>query len=114
MACGTPVLGARMGSIPEIVLDGVTGFLCDNVADAVAKAPGLAKLSRHACRQHVESTFSTERMIDRYITAYTEAIALGSPPEPDHKTLAARKHDWWDRPMGYTDIPEKPKSLTFS
>jgi glycosyltransferase involved in cell wall biosynthesis len=114
MACGTPVLGARMGSIPEIVVDGVTGFLCDTVDDAVAKAPGLATLSRRACRQHVESTFSTERMIDRYIVAYSEAIALGSPPEPDHKTLAARKHDWWYRPMGYTDIPEKPKSLKFS
>ncbi len=34
MACGTPVLGARMGSIPEIVVDGVTGFLCDDVNDA--------------------------------------------------------------------------------
>jgi glycosyltransferase involved in cell wall biosynthesis len=114
MACGTPVLGARMGSIPEIVVDGVTGFSCDSVDDAVAKAPVLAKLSRRACRQHVESTFSNERMIDRYIGAYTEAIALGSPPEPDNKTLAARKHDWWDRPMGYTDIPEKPTSLQFS
>jgi glycosyltransferase involved in cell wall biosynthesis len=114
MACGTPVLGARMGSIPEIVVDGVTGFLCDSVEDAAEKAHGLAKLDRHACRQHVESTFSVDCMIDRYIGAYTEALALGTPPAPNNKTLAARKHDWWDRPQAYTDIPEKPKSLRFS
>jgi glycosyltransferase involved in cell wall biosynthesis len=114
MACGTPVLGARMGSIPEIVVDGVTGFLCDGVDDAAEKAHGLASLDRHACRQRVESTFSVERMIDRYIVAYTEAMALGTPPEPSHKTLAARRHDWWDRPQAFTDIPEKPKSLHFS
>jgi glycosyltransferase involved in cell wall biosynthesis len=114
MACGTPVLGARMGSIPEIVVDGVTGFLCDSVEDAAQKAHRLAKLDRRACRQHVESTFSVERMIDRYIVAYAEALALGSPPEPNHKTLAARKHDWWDRPQAFTDIPEKPQSLRFT
>ncbi|HXM05986.1 MAG TPA: glycosyltransferase family 4 protein [Candidatus Acidoferrum sp.] len=114
MACGTPVLGARMGSIPEIVVDGVTGYLCDSVEDAAEKVHGLASLDRHACRQHVESTFSIERMIDRYIVAYTEALALGSPPLPSNRTLAARKHDWWDRPQAFTDIPEKPKSLHFS
>ncbi|MBV8116356.1 MAG: glycosyltransferase family 4 protein, partial [Candidatus Eremiobacteraeota bacterium] len=42
MACGTPVLGARMGSIPEVVLDGATGFLCHSVDDAVAKVPLLS------------------------------------------------------------------------
>ncbi|HEY3675563.1 MAG TPA: glycosyltransferase, partial [Candidatus Tumulicola sp.] len=114
MACGTPVLGARMGSIPEIVVDGVTGFLCDGVEDAAEKAPGLVNLDRHACRQRVELTFSIEPMIDRYVVAYTEALALGSPPAPNNRTLAARKHDWWDRPQAFTDIPEKPKSLHFS
>ncbi len=48
MACGTPVLGARMGSIPEIVIDGSTGFLCDSVSDAVARVPSLATLDRRA------------------------------------------------------------------
>ena len=70
MACGTPVLGARMGSIPEIVVDGETGFLCDSVDDAVARVPQLAALDRHACRAHVERQFSIERMIDRYLEAY--------------------------------------------
>ena len=114
MACGTPVLGARMGSIPEIVVDGVTGFLCDGVDDAVAKVPRLTSLDRHACRIHVEAEFSVERMIDRYLAVYATALELGLPPEPSESKLRARAHDWWDRPMAYTEIPPKPKSLKFS
>ena len=114
MACGTPVLGARMGSIPEIVLDGVTGFLCDSVNDAVARIPDLSKLDRHGCRQRVESTFSLERMIDRYLEAYRKALHLKTPPPPSPEKLAARAVDYWDRPMGFTEIPPKPRSLSSS
>jgi glycosyltransferase involved in cell wall biosynthesis len=114
MACGTPVLGARMGSIPEIVVDGVTGFLCDDVAGAVAKVPSLASLDRRACRTRVETKFTVEAMIDRYLGAYETALTLGLPPPPDERKLARRRHDWWDRPMGYTEIPPKPASLRFS
>ena len=111
MACGTPVLGARMGSIPEIVVDGETGFLCDTVDDAVAKVPQLAALDRRACRRHVETTFSVDRMIDRYLEAYVKALECGTPPPPAARTLAAREHDHWDRPMAFTDMPPKPQSL---
>ncbi|GAC1581988.1 MAG: hypothetical protein NVS3B7_17270 [Candidatus Elarobacter sp.] len=110
MACGTPVLGARMGSIPEIVVDGSTGFLCDGVDDAVARVPALASLSRRACRTHVESTFSVERMVDRYALAYAEALRLRTPPPPTADALRRRAHDWWDRPMAFTDIPPKPRT----
>ncbi len=113
MACGTPVLGARMGSIPEIVVDGVTGFLCDGVDDAVAKVPLLASLDRGACRAHVQSEFSVERMIDRYVLAYERALELRLPPVPSAEKLAIRRHDWWDRPMAFTEIPPKPKNLGF-
>ncbi|MBV9409559.1 MAG: glycosyltransferase family 4 protein [Candidatus Eremiobacteraeota bacterium] len=109
MPCGTPVLGARMGSIPEIVVDGVTGFLCDDVDDAVAKVPRLAELSRDACRARVVSTFSVERMIDRYADAYAEALRLRVPPPPTAEHLRWRQHDWWDRPMAFTDDPPKPE-----
>jgi len=108
MACGTPVIGARMGSIPEIVVDGVTGFVCDDIEAAVARVPQLADLSRAACRRHVESTFSIERMIDRYLAAYAEALRLGTPPPPTAEQTRWRQHDWWDRPMAFTDIPPKP------
>jgi len=113
MACGTPVLGARMGAIPEIVVDGVTGFLCDDVDAAVAKVPLLATLDRSVCRTHVATQFSVDRMIDRYAGAFARALELQTPAPPSVEKLRARRHDWWDRPMAYTEIPPKPKSLTF-
>ena len=113
MACGTPVLGARMGSIPEIVVDGVTGFLCDDVDQAVARVPQLASLDRHACRAHVEQSFSVDRMIDRYLEAYARGLELRLPPPPSPSVEAMRRHDWWDRPMAFTEIPPKPENLGF-
>jgi len=114
MACGTPVLGADLGSIPEIVVDGKTGFLCRDVDDAAARVPHLHELSRHACRRHVETTFSTERMIDRYCAAYAEALRLKLPLAPTESQCAWRNHDWWDRPMAYTDIPARPAHCAFA
>ena len=113
MACGTPVLGANMGSVPEIVIDGVTGFVCDTVDDAIARVPQLATLDRNACRTRVEAEFTVERMVDRYVDAYAHALELKVPPPPTAEQVRWRKHDWWDRPMGYTDIPPKPTSLHF-
>jgi glycosyltransferase involved in cell wall biosynthesis len=109
MACGTPVLGARMGSIPEIVEDGVTGFLCDDVDDAVGKASQLARLDRSACRRRVETAFSLERMIERYCAAYREVLRVRTPPQPNDEQRRWREHDWWDRPMAFTEIPPKPR-----
>lgn len=103
-----------MGSIPEIVDDGVTGFLCDGIDDAVAKVPLLVTLDRGACRARVEAEFSTQRMTDRYLDAYEAALATRLPAPPTAEKLAIRAHDWWDRPMGYTEIPPKPASLRFS
>ncbi|HEY2476646.1 MAG TPA: glycosyltransferase family 4 protein [Candidatus Cybelea sp.] len=114
MACGTPVLGARMGSIPEIVVDGVTGFLCNGVDEAAALVPALSSLDRRACRAHVEVTFSLERMVDRYLDVYQRALELGLPAPPSERMAAARRHDWWDRPMAYTEIGPKPKNLGFA
>ena len=113
MACGTPVLGARMGSIPEIVRDGVTGILCDDIDAAVAAVPHLQNLDRALCRKHVEERFSVERMVDRYLEAYRIALRERLPGAPSVLEAAARKHDWWDRPMAFTDIPERPHSLRF-
>lgn len=113
MACGTPVLGANMGSVPEIVVDGETGFICDSVDEAVEKVALLASLDRRKCRARVEAEFSVERMIDRYTDAYAKAVQqrLPAPPTPEQERW--RKHDWWDRPMAYTEIPPKPHSLYF-
>lgn len=111
MACGTPVLGANMGSIPEIVVDGETGFVCDGVEAAAARVRDLAALDRGACRRRVEAEFTVERMIDRYAAAYAEALERQLPAPPSEDQLRWRAHDWWDRPMAFTDIPPRPTSL---
>lgn len=111
LACGTPVLGANMGSVPEIVEDGISGFVCDDVAQAVTRVPQLASLDRRACRARVENAFTVDAMIDRYALAYERALELKLPPEPTEDQLRSRGHDWWDRPMAYTDIGPKPRSL---
>jgi glycosyltransferase involved in cell wall biosynthesis len=113
MACGTPVLGSRMGSTLEIVVDGVTGFLCDSVLEAVSRVSDLDSLSRRACRERAETTFTVERMVERYCTYYEEALRLRLPPTPSPEKLKARAHDWWDRPQAFTDIPPKPRSQCY-
>jgi glycosyltransferase involved in cell wall biosynthesis len=105
MACGTPVLGSNMGSVPEIVRNGVTGYVCEDVASAVERVPHLASLDRRACRTHVENNFSAERMIDRYVSAYEAALAQRLPAAPTPEQARARNHDWWDRPMAFTEMP---------
>ena len=116
MACGTPsARGAPWARFPKSSDDGVTGFLCDRgFATRLRRCRSSPALDRRACRAHVEAEFTVERMVDRYVAAYDAALALGLPPVPDDRKLAQRAHDWWDRPMGYTDIPPKPKSLHFS
>ena len=75
MACGTPVLTTRRGAAPEIVLDCVTGRLCETVAEAIECLPEVVELDRYACRQRVLDNFSTARMVDDHIRVYGEIIA---------------------------------------
>src|SRR4051794_18562181 len=75
LACGTPVLAFPRGAAPEIIDDGVTGLLCQDVEDAVRRLPELGELSREGCRQRVENYFSTARMVDEHLTLYEDVIA---------------------------------------
>ena len=70
MACGTPVVAYRRGSMPELVDDGVTGFLVDSVEDAVTAVAGVAGLDRATIRAQAVARFGRERMIDGYLEAY--------------------------------------------
>lgn len=70
MACGAPVLALNRGSIPEIVKDGVTGYVCETVADMQEKIAEVGKLDRKTCREYVLDRFSVERMADEYEQLY--------------------------------------------
>ncbi|MCU6455341.1 glycosyltransferase family 4 protein [Sphingomonas sp. A2-49] len=74
MACGTPVIAIRRGSMPELIEDGVTGFLVDSVDAAIAAVARLPEIDRAACRAAVAARFSVERMADRYIALYRRII----------------------------------------
>jgi len=74
LACGTPVLAFREGSAPEIVDDGVTGFLCDDVDDLAEHLDKAADLDRAACRQAAEDRFSRERMVADHRRLFTSII----------------------------------------
>jgi glycosyltransferase involved in cell wall biosynthesis len=70
MATGTPVIASRNGSTPEVVQDGVTGFVCGTVKEMIEAVPRVASLDRTACRRHVERFFSPEAMADGYEALY--------------------------------------------
>lgn len=70
MATGTPVIAMAMGSTPEVIDHGKTGFLCHSVAEAVAAIAPATQLNRYACREHVLTHFSMERMTDGYEAVY--------------------------------------------
>lgn len=73
MACGTPVIASRRGSMPEIVRHGESGFLVGSSDDAVAAVRDARALDRHAVRASVEQRFDAGRMVDDYLRLY-EAI----------------------------------------
>jgi glycosyltransferase involved in cell wall biosynthesis len=74
LACGTPVVAFRGGSVAEIIEDGVTGFVVDNIQDAVAAAKRVHTLDRRACRTSFERRFSAARMAADYLTVYKLAM----------------------------------------
>ena len=70
MACGTPVIAYRRGSMPELIDHGVTGFLVDSFEEAVAAIDRLGEIDRQACRRAVEERFTVDRMADEYLALY--------------------------------------------
>ncbi|MGE5570814.1 MAG: glycosyltransferase family 4 protein [Rhodospirillales bacterium] len=74
LACGTPVIACRRGSVQEILDDGVTGFIVDKPLDAVQAIERVARLNRRACRETFERRFSAERMAAQYLETYRAVI----------------------------------------
>ena len=70
MACGTPVIAFNRGSMPEVINEGQTGFLVNNINEAVNKLKVIPTLKRSECRRWVHERFSQERMVNDYISVY--------------------------------------------
>jgi glycosyltransferase involved in cell wall biosynthesis len=83
MACGTPTIAFRHGSVPEVITDGLTGFVVDNVEDAVKAVQQAATLDRAACRAEFVKRFSVVTMARNYVKVYESIVTAKSPvPEP--------------------------------
>ncbi|HTU32623.1 MAG TPA: glycosyltransferase family 4 protein [Candidatus Acidoferrum sp.] len=78
MACGTPTIAFPCGSVPEIMSDGISGFIVKSVEEAIAAIDRVAQISRKACRREFERRFTAPRMTCEYLALY-EAFAQ---PEP--------------------------------
>lgn len=74
MACGTPVVGMRRGAVPEVVKDGVTGFVGDTIDDLVGALSRLPELNRASCRSRVERLYSDAAVVDGYLRVYEEML----------------------------------------
>lgn len=74
MACGTPVIAFARGSIPEIVRHGETGYIVEDIEDAVNAVAAVRSIDRSACREDVERRFSHTRMAHDYVDVYRKIL----------------------------------------
>jgi glycosyltransferase involved in cell wall biosynthesis len=87
MACGTPTVAFKCGSVPEVVGDGVSGFIVEDLDRAVEATKAALALDRGACRRDFETRFSACRMAHDYLKLYESVLAAKAP------RLAAREVD---------------------
>lgn len=82
MVCGTPVVALRNGAVPEVVIDGVTGLVCGRPEDLPAALEAVSEIDPGACRRHVETNFSAERMAANYVRCYRQVVAKHEAWQP--------------------------------
>jgi glycosyltransferase involved in cell wall biosynthesis len=83
MAFGVPIIAFRRGSVPEIVDHGITGYIVDNVSEAVAAVRSISSIDRHACRTSFFNRFRAARMADDYVKVYEQLIDDANPMSAD-------------------------------
>jgi glycosyltransferase involved in cell wall biosynthesis len=109
MACGTPVIAWRNGSVPEVIEDGVTGFVVSSIEEAVEAVERMASLSRHACRRVFEERFDAARMARDYLEVYRRLVHLdlevarSTPHAPEPRPL----------PVGHNPHRVSPPARTY-
>ena len=82
MACGTPTIAFRRGSVPEVIDAGVTGFVVESIDESVAALDKLQNFDRERCRQIFEARFSANRMALDYVTIYERLLHSKHPHRP--------------------------------
>ena len=83
MACGTPVIAFRHGSVPEIMEDGRSGFIVEDVEHAIKAVNRLSEVSREDCRGLFEERFTAARMASDYVKVFQTLINEQQPGSED-------------------------------
>jgi len=89
LACGTPVLTCPCGSVPELLRDGVTGYVRRSVKELAALVPELHAISRAGCRAYAKQRFDTRRMALDYINIYSQVQGRRAPFDVEERSAAA-------------------------
>jgi glycosyltransferase involved in cell wall biosynthesis len=100
MACGTPVLALRRGSVEEVVEDGLTGHIIDSIEEATVALPRVMALDRRAVRRRFEEHFSATRMTNDYVRLYKTMLSHSTcrgQCRPQHLDRRARQPHWATR-----------------
>jgi glycosyltransferase involved in cell wall biosynthesis len=90
MACGTPVIAYRHGSVPEIIENGVSGFIVDDDKEALEAIGKIDGLDRRRVRAAFDARFTTEKMVDGYLQLYSDLIGPGRRAVRDSNRREAR------------------------
>jgi glycosyltransferase involved in cell wall biosynthesis len=88
LACGTPVIARSRGSVPEILEDGRTGFLCETIDDMAAAVGRVREIDRRACRAAFDQRFTARRMANDYLELYESIRCIASPAAPTLSCVA--------------------------
>jgi glycosyltransferase involved in cell wall biosynthesis len=95
MACGTPVIAFRRGSVPEIVTEGVSGFVVDTIEEAVTAVGRATRLDRAKVRAEFDCRFTAERMAREYVNIYSNLVSKRSR-SVQLEILNARREEWYE------------------
>ena len=79
LACGTPVIAHHQGSVPEVLRHGITGFIADDLDEAVQAVENLGLISREECRAQFEQRFTARRMMEDYVEVYEGLLREARP-----------------------------------
>lgn len=81
MATGTPVIANRRGSVPEVIKNGKTGFIVNNINQMTKAVAKISQIDRKTCRKHVQDNFDIKHMLDGYEKVYRELVKKGRSAE---------------------------------
>jgi glycosyltransferase involved in cell wall biosynthesis len=96
IACGTPVIAYHNGAVPELLEEGMTGFIVENIEQAVEAVRKIPNVNRRRCRAQFEERFSARRMARDYVAIYEQLLngrsivenSLGNGYHPSAGTIA--------------------------